>query len=446
MLLEFTVQNYRSFHEQVTLSMAGYGERIHPDHLIKDPKSGINLLRSALVYGANASGKSNLVKAVSFFRDYIIDGRDKDEPINCPPFRFADPQTQTVFGIAVKIDHAYYRYEVAIVKDRVEEERLFKSGAGKEQLMYERLTDEAGIAHLKLGRTFKAQFDLEDRRFLEYVARGTRPNTLFLTESQERNFSELGFFYKWFLEKLWVMTPDFRSSSLELQIREDLDLATFMNRFTRAADMGIAGLEIEEIEIDLGRSPGHESYKMMHHPKDPTGMTYYSNGTGRFTMRGNPAQSVVISELITKHHNPVTGAVLPFDLKDESDGTRRFIDLLPAFYRLSTTPGMVFIIDELGRNLHPDLLAFLCFYHLEQNPNKQAQLVFTTHHPSLLSLKRLRRGEIWFTEKKQDGASDLYSLLEFPNTRYDKDIQAAYRQGRFGATPRIAKHLVAVEA
>lgn len=446
MLLEFSVQNFRSFHEQMTLSMAGYGERIHPEHLVKDPKSGIHLLRSALIYGPNASGKTNLVKALSFLRDYIIDGRDKDEPINCPPFKFADPRTPTAFGIAVKIDNNYFRYEVTIAQDQVKEERFLKSGAGKEQLWYERLTDAAGIAHLKLGKTFKSRFGLEDRRYLDYVARGTRPNMLFLTESQERNFGELAFFYKWFLEKLWVMTPDFRANRLELQIKEDLGLAAFMNRFTQAADIGIASLEIEEIELDLGRSPAHGSHQMLHHPKDPSGMTYYSNGTQRFTMRGNASQGITISELITKHHNPLTGETRPFAMDDESDGTRRFIDLLPAFYRLSTKPGMVFVIDELGRNLHPDLVAFLCFYHLEQNPNKEAQLIFTTHHPSLLSLKRLRRGEIWFTEKNQSGASELYSLLEFPNTRYDKDIQTAYRQGRFGATPRIAKHMVAVEA
>lgn len=402
MLLEFCVKNFLSFQDTVSFNMAGYGERIHPHHLVKG-KGGndVNLLRGALIYGANASGKSNLVKALAFVKDFVIRGREKSEPIGYTPFKFSDPDTWTRFEIAVKTGGAIFRYEITLLHGRVVIETLYRSGAHTERLIFKRTTNEDGIAELELGSRF-AKLSKKEKQFLKFVGRGTRPNVLFLTESVERNAKVFDFLVDWFTHSLLIVTPEDKPINLGAQLLENPDLARFVNKFIGAADTGIKRLDVQQTNIaQTGETPQYQ--------------------------------------ITAQHRQPLGRHEVSFGLNEESDGTRRLIDLLPPFYRLTTTPELVLVIDEMGRNLHPELIAYLVEWYFDINPNSVSQLIFTTHHPSLMDLSRLRRGEIWFTEKGPEGDTDLYSLLEFDNTRYDKDVQTAYRQGRYGAVPRPAQ-------
>ncbi|CAM2008310.1 AAA family ATPase [Acanthopleuribacter pedis] len=405
MLLEFMVKNFLSFEDAASLNMAGYGERIHPHHMVKG-KGGndVNLLRGALIYGANASGKSNLVKALAFVKDFVTRGREKSEPIGYTPYKFSHPDTWTRFEIAVKTKGNIYRYEITLLHGRVLIETLSRSGAHTERLIYKRTTNEEGIAELELGSRF-AKLTKKEKQFITFVARGTRPNVLFLTESVERNVKVFDFMVDWFTDSLLIVTPNDKPTNLGAQLVANPDLARFVNKFIGAADTGISRLNVEPVPgTDPGQHPGETRY-----------------------------------HLTTQHRSQLGHTEHTFELDEESDGTKRLIDLLPAYYKLTTTPELVVVIDEMGRNLHPELIAYLCEWYFDINPNPVSQLIFTTHHPSLMDLSRLRRGEIWFCEKAPDGATELYSLLEFGNTRYDKDVQTAYRQGRYGAVPRPAQ-------
>lgn len=279
----------------------------------------------------------------------------------------------------------------------------------------------------------------QDSNFLQLVARGTRVNQLFLTESIQRNFKPFGAAYRWFAQKLVVIFPETRALGIEFAFQDKNRIAPVFMNLLRTFDTGILGIESHEIPLDgsLVDIPENVQSDLERVVRDDKTNVFIAGPSKmRYAVRRNDGGELVALKLKAKHPLRGSGDSVSFDFSEESDGTQRIVDLLPAMTSLLTEDKVV-IVDEVDRSLHPHVSYALFDMFLKDNPHN-SQLIATTHAENLLTFKLLRKDEIWFVDRDNHGASHLFSLEEF-KPRYDKDILTGYMKGRFGAVPAIRR-------
>lgn len=435
MLIRFSVANFRSFDHETELSMVKGLQRKHPGHIIKAAKSGgSDLLRAAVVYGANAAGKSNLVGAIEFAQKLIVDGTAPGNRIPVVPFKLREEAASKPghfeFELRVGTDEYVYGFEVSAAM--VESEWLYKVVGGTEQMLFERTTKE-GKASVAFGpRALKK----DDQAFAKHVARGTRGNQLYLSECRRQESALFKDVYEWFSTSLVVIFPNSRFVSLEKHT-SNKDFRRRLTHWLSAFDTGIEDIETQEVALDSEQLDISDEVKERIAEDIGTDKAVMlTDGRGkRFRITSNKDGTLSVTKIVTRHQS--TGdSRIRFEMDEESDGTQRLFDLVPALAG-ATSGDTVLFIDELDRSLHPALSRRFISAFLERKRNAVGQLVVTTHESSLLDLDLLRRDEIWFVEKDSSGASTLYSLEEFA-PRYDRDVRRGYLQGRFGAIPILA--------
>lgn len=400
MLISFKVSNFLSFKEETEFSMIAGKERIHPHHVIKGKKNQPNLLRSALIYGANAAGKSNFVKAIGFAKLRIITNASpyltsKNYP-QLSFFKLDQPfDLASKFEFKIIAKNNLYIYSFEDERELVLNEKLIKVENGNETLLFERESDYTGETEFKEVNFLKKK---SDKDFLHFVQRSTRADKLFLTHCAANNVLWVKDIYNWFQNSLEIVFPHTKDLKLEKRIKESADFRNFFLGLVEEAGTGISSINL----VDVTSFMSEWIDDIQGFEKKETVLNLW---------RGNTQ----------------------FSKKEESDGTQRLFDLAFPFYDLaaSETP-KVYIIDELERNLHTNLSYMLLKSYLEQEG--KGQLIATTHDTHLLDLDLLRRDEIWFAEKDEHGATQLYSLYDF-NPRYDKNIEKDYLLGRYGAIP-----------
>lgn len=415
MLIRFKVANFLSFKEETEFSMVAGKERIHPHHVVKGAKNQPNLLRAALLYGANAAGKSNFVKAIDFAKSRILYsgklGDNLGDYIGKNNFFKIDQP----FDLASRFEFEFLAQDITYVysfedeRNLVLNEKLVKIEDGKEVLLFERESDYTGETEFKETSFLKEK---SDKEFLKFVQRSTRADKMFLTHCAENNVLWIKDVYNWFHNSLEIIFPD----TIDFEIKEKLKkynvYGEFLTNILSKAGTGISKVYVEDIKKKVPVHISKDFAKRIFGNKKPTELYVEEEET----------------ELVITHDKNTK-----FFMHEESNGTRRLFDLAFPFYNLATseTP-KVYIIDELERNLHTNLSYMLLKSYLEQTG--KGQLIATTHDTHLLDLELLRKDEIWFAEKDEHGATQLYSLYEF-NPRYDKKIEKEYLTGRFGAIP-----------
>lgn len=439
MLIKFAVSNFLSFKEETTFDMVASNERIHPHHVVRTKsRNQPNLLRMGVVYGANAAGKSNLVKALKFVKNLVVEGRSPEARIPVQRFRL-DPsclREPARFRIEFRINDANYAYSFAIDQQRIHVEELRTITNTSDSLLYARTTSSDGEVQVRFG-SFHTRLNERDRLFLEFIARGTRPNQLFLHETIERNEKRFHPAYHWFQRVLTIIEPATDYPQLAERLGEDDDCRDFLCKVLQTAGTGISAIETEEQTLDTLRELPPEILDFAQEQlADNTSMFFRAPDGERFSIvkRGDEFRVLRLKTV----HGGVGATAVSFDLHEESDGTQRLFDLVPVLHNLTSgTRERVVFVDEIGRSLHPHLTNMIVGMHLDPaNANKSSQLLITTHETNLLDLDILRRDEIWFAEKRRDGSTDLYSLSDF-QPRYDKDIRRDYLVGRYGAIPYI---------
>jgi len=400
MLIQFKVANYRSFGSEVTLSLeAVKAFKENEENVVG--AGGYRLLRSAAIYGANASGKTNLVKAISFMREFVRTSASKNSvaEIDTDPFRL-DNKAQTrpsLFEVSFLIDGGTYRYGFEVTKKEVCTEWLLR-GTGprnKEYLLFKR--DHDGIEVLdgyQEGKGKEAE---------------TRINALFLSTVDQRNGAIAHLIVQWF-ENLSILLGSAeglleRLSATMIHVNK-AGLSERVLAFIRQVDDSIVDLISPDVP-DAGKKPNDESDVMTR---------------------------MLNRQLLIRRARP-DGVSVDFDLeRDESAGTKKLMWL--AFLWLSYLDlGETVFVDEMEARLHPHLTRRLVrlFNSPKTNP-KNAQLVFVTHDTNLLTYGGLRRDQVWFCEKNRAGSTDLYSLAEIKvrkGARFEND----YIGGRYGAIP-----------
>lgn len=443
MLISFTVENFLSFKEPATFSMLASNERIHPHHVVRNKsRSQPNILRMATIYGANASGKSNFVKALSFVQHMVVDGLKAEERIPIKRFRLDAEwrQKPAQFRVEFRVATTSYRYTFSVSPEYVLNEELSILTNASQDILFARKTDVNGEVAVEFGKSLKLKQDEE--RFLSFVARGTRPNQLLLHETIERNTKRFRPAFTWFREKLRIIEPTTMGMPLELPLDIDIKFRDFLADILQVAGTGIDTVRTEEVLPEVLPQSILDDFESLPYKKKI--LLAKSRKGQRFTIT-KQGDSIRVVKTLTVHKDSL-GNDISFEIHEESDGTQRLFDFIPMLYQLThSNQNKVFIIDEISRSLHPHLTKLIVDIFLDSK-NVSNQLIMTTHETNLLDLEILRRDEIWFAEKRADGSSDLYSLADF-DVRYDKNIEGDYLLGRYGAIPFIGSlHQLAINS
>lgn len=443
MLMQFSVENYLSFDKEVTFSMlATGGSEDHPRHLIQDDKrkNGNPLLRVAALYGANASGKSNLIKAISFAQVLVLEGTKSGHAIQIAPFKLRSMAATepSKFSFIFNSKGVIYNYGFVLNAHRILEEWLFATPRSHEVRFFERTTTEENKIKVAFGPSLTGK-SAEQRGFLEFVAKGTRPNQLFLTEAVDRNVESVLPVIEWFRNSLIVIHTETRNVSLEFTAHESKTAAEFMSAFLQDAGAGIDGLTTEELPFDIETLPGMSDMQKREVTTQidnlPEGaFVHIESPEGKFYGLKRGKSGKLVRAVLQLQHRDADGKLIAFGMDEESEGTQRLLHLLPALILLKENEHVI-LIDELDRRLHPLLSRLFLEAIVECNDaTKRGQMIFTTHETNLLDFDLLRRDGVWFVEKDKHGSSHLYSLAEF-KIRPDLKIQKGYLNGRFGAIP-----------
>ena len=417
MLIEFSVGNFRSFKEVVTFSMVAAKiqaqDKEVDDNNTFDVNDKLRLLKSAAIYGANASGKTNLIKALQFMKEFV-QGSSKDtqvdEPIATDTFRLskAKESEPSFFQVVFRVGVTQYRYGFEVNAERIVAEWLFSVPRTKEAKLFER-TLEKGI---EVGEKYPEGKGLEGR---------TRDNALFLSVVAQFNGSVADDIVRWFasFRVISELNTD-RQFASTAGLLENEKYAKDIKAFVQELDLDIQDVFVETREV------GYE-YEWM-----------------RFStkVRATNLPKHIISEIQTVHHRfdqegNISGNVLFDMVNQESDGTKKLIALAGIFVPVLRN-GRILFIDELDARLHPlIILAIIRLFNSKDKNPRNAQLLFTTHDTNLLNKEMFRRDQIWFAEKDRQGATHLYSLVEFGVRNDRSSLEADYIQGRFGAIPFV---------
>lgn len=441
MLLQFAVENYACFADEVLFSMVASPGTEHPRHVLQSEAGRkARVLRVAALYGANAHGKTKLIQALRFVQNLVVRGTKSGSRIPRTAFRL-DKRRQPLpsrFDLLIEYQGVEYSYGFAVDSERVHEEWLFARTGKRERKYFERVTDTKGRVTVEpgfalAGRTRKQQ------QFLEFVAQGTRPNQLFLTEAVDRNVEKLKPLYEWFGEVLTIVSATDALQPLAIRVKQEKDFLDFMSDFLRRAGTGIERVRTDEEPLELDRHlPGaSDSLRERIEADIERGVVVglsVSEGPS-LTFYRNPRGQPVVGRLKTVHLGK-DGSQVSFDFEDESSGTQRLMEILPILADAASGE-RVYVVDELDRKLHPLLSRLFVSSFLEQCGEAQrAQLVFTTHDTHLMDLDLLRRDEVWFFEKDEYGASAIFSMNTL-KVRPDLKIEKGYLNGRFGGIPLI---------
>jgi uncharacterized protein len=442
MLITFRVSNFLSFNEEVELSMQAGQQRNLPSHYISTGtgRNDVNILKTAVIYGANASGKSNLIKAMDFAQKVMLNGIKSETTYNkyfrLDPANINKPST---FEFEFKLDDKIYAYGFSLHLDnkKIQEEWLIELGKTTENPIFERKILPDGQSEFT-----KFNLKLTDKKAItrfEVYKEDILNTQLFLTEISNKDFRDRDLFY---LRRLFVHLTSsivilFPNSQFHGNFLETDSFSKFLKHFTGISGIGAKTLTKDEIAQLYTKN---DDLEKLIEPlaKDRTlSLNLKINDEfQKILIHKNLVDGQLVFHKMLIKHIATDGNPIGFDVEDESDGTRRIMDFIPMFSIVSDFPA-IFVIDEIDRSLHPELTRKILETFLTTTEGIESQLIVSTHESSLLDLNLLRRDEIWFTEKDTNGATKLYSLEEF-KPRHDTELRKAYLTGRFGAIPFIS--------
>lgn len=418
MLVEFTVANFRSIRDAQTFSMEATKLRSSARHRdahegnVFESETKLRLLTAAAIYGANASGKSNLIKGLGFMRGFVLNSSREGlarQAIRVEPFLLTDEteKAPSHFEVVFRIEGRRFRYGFEVDKQRVFSEWLFEMGAKSEKVLFTREEQiiKTSSSNFAEGRGLKTR---------------ARENALFLSVCVQFNGAISGLVSRWF-EQLSIASGlfDHHFGGQSIDDMDDQAKAEEIIAFMKRLDVGINGVVLTKNPMDA------EFIKVL--PAEI--QEQLQSGEG------------MMIEVETLHHKynseGQTIGQVRFDLnKNESDGTQKMFHLAGSLLK-TLREGATMVVDELDARLHPLLTCAIIglFGDRTSNPHG-AQLLFTTHDTNLLSNSLFRRDQIWFAEKDGAQGTNFYSLAEFP-VRYDSDLETAYVRGKFGAIPYL---------
>lgn len=454
MLIQFTASNFLSIDAPVVFSMEASKESQHVERVAESDGVAMRTLQAAAIWGGNASGKSNLCRVLDFAQFLVVKGTRPDAPTGRIPFRLRDGATlepsRFEFRILVEVDgrEKLFDYAFAVTSNEVVEESLVELKSASQRVYFDRKAKTAtSDAHFTLDWWERKVVPDEDRLFARFVAKGTKRNQLFLHEAMDRNLMLLAPIYRWFRDQLVVLEQHDEFHSLKIQESNRQELRDYTVDLLKKADTGIMAMEALEVPLSsVGFSQEMHDDLLATIKEDEGGILFRSPRGERFSVFRKEGE-LMASRLVT-YRKSREGKKVPFETRDESDGTRRLFDLAPVLHDLDA-PGCrrVYVVDELDRSMHTQLTeALLGHYCSTRSKNTRTQFIFTTHDVLLIDQRLLRRDEMWFIERGEHGETLLESLADYKDVRNDKDVRKAYLEGRFSGLPKIKPFIHRAEA
>lgn len=427
MLIDFRVKNFLSFKGAQTLSfVANNRDKSMPEAIIDPQLAGaefarIRLLKGLVIYGANAAGKTNTLGAMGFLKTMVQGSAtdlDEGDPTRVKPFKF-DPNTPnepTEFFVRFIVEGVRYHFSLELNRERILYESLSAFPKGREQVWYARSWDDN-----EQDYTWEPARPTDYRRDANLV-KYTRSNALYLSTAVKFNDEQLRPIYRWFKEKLCLVrlhsdfppiTPDYTGK----QVLADPNRRAQVTRLLLNADLGILSAKASEYQIQADQISGDIPEELMQQLVDKKQIE------------------------IDFGHKGAEGREYPLQWEQESSGTQKlfilsgpWLDILEKGY----TAGL----DEIDSSMHPIMVHALLRMVFSNTTNANgAQLVFTTHNPLLMDADLMRRDQIWFAEKDDEGATYLYPLTDY-KPRKKESLVRGYMAGRYGAVPFIPKDLM----
>lgn len=428
MLANFSVQNFRSIKNKVTLSFEATKTDELEDYYILTPKEGVRLLKLGLIYGANASGKTNLLRSLDFLRDLILEPIGKKTgTFDFKPFLFDEntPKENTIFEVEFFQNTVRYVYYLELNKNSIVLEKLDFYNPNK-ALVFKRITDaEKQLTHIEFGSKIGIKKIQKDTLEANTLWNNTVLGGFLKTNIEAFELSEV---IDWFRNNMKpIIKP---RTDLAAYVSEKVDLNEINKdvilEVLKKADFNISDIIIKTDEQDV--TPDFLNFLSKN-------LSVSQEEIKKIKDKGKVEGMEVSIEHVVNNGNTFE---LPFE--DESAGTQRYYEfggLLDMMIRNQS----VFSIDEFESSLHPDLLKHFLLSFLVNS--KDSQLVATTHLRELLMEKDIFRNDtIWFTEKKEDGSTDLFSLDDFDSSvvRNTSSVYNAYKAGKLGATPNLSDY------
>lgn len=442
MLIRFKVGNFKSFGDVQEISMLAGKVQNKSERVYKDEK--IKLLKYAQIFGANASGKSNMVEALDFFRDTVIDKFPDGYSYLYNKCSSLNKNKTSYFEIEIKIEDKYYAYgfEALLNEGKFTSEWLFELDNKKETIIFSRDI---------LASTYAINTEIKDEELIKrlniYLQDIEKDYSVLFLKNINTNKKEFFETFKealplqnvfdWLRRKLDINYPD-QPVSLYSYFAHKSNINQIVEAI-KAFSTGIIDYKIIEttmdtflknVPIDLKNKILADIEKASSQQKDAE-HNFVLRGDREFFMISIVEGNIKCETIQFEHENSDN----LFLLSEESDGTARILDLLEI---LLNNSNKVFVIDEIDRCLHPQLTRKFIEIFLEYAKGHNTQLIVTTHESRLLDLDLVRRDEIWFIEKSNCGNSKVYSLEEY-NTRFDQRVDKAYLDGRYGGIPIFNK-------
>jgi len=422
MIIEFRVKNHRCFRDEQVLSLVASPDKSLPDNVFEEIK--FRLLRSAAIYGPNASGKSSLIEALGFMQDFVVNSARSQpgDPIDVNPHRLdpASAQEPSLFELTFLFKGNRYQYGFTATRQRVLEEWLYWYPMNKAREWFRREWDAKTE---KPKYVFPSQ-NLKGRK--QEIADEAGENRLFLSWAASRNHEQLLPIHEWFRTVLRELPSrdQLRPVTAHMAVSDE-EMRKAVVQMLRNADFGISDIQITEKKSDesrLGELPQVKDLGEKERSEVIDAVKAEWDSNRRF--------------VVNLTHRGLRDITSSFSLKQESDGTQRFFSLIGPWIE-SFARGYTVFVDEIDASLHPMLTRKLIeLFHDPQWNRNNGQLILTTHDVSLMDSSLFRRDQIWLTEKDADGAAHLYSLSDYKKKpRKVEDWRKGYLAGRYGAVP-----------
>lgn len=449
MLIRFNVKNFLSFSEREDgrseeFSMIAGKVRSKKNHVYCKDK--IKLLKFAAIYGANASGKSNLVKALDYMKKIVLNGLPNAHTEKYCKINEINKKKESYFELEIMLGERYYAYgfEVILNQSKFTSEWLIElTSDNKEKLIFSRdikngvyefgnqLNEKGLIDRLEI---YADDILMDDSALLLSIMNKNKKNFY----QQYENAKIIQDVYLWIEEGLDINYPDLPISDYSYMVKSEKVeevckiISSFGTGITKFKMVDVSPENVlmnlpEKVRQDL-ISDIEAKIVNIKNNKGIDGIGIAMRSSKDFFILFINKDGEIMCKTIKFNHGKEN---ILFDISEESDGTVRLLDLLEI---LLSEEGKTYVIDELDRCLHPSLTYKFVETFLKIAKQKNIQLIVTTHESRLLDFDLLRRDEVWFVNKRESGASDIYSLEEY-NTRFDQKIDKAYLEGRYGGIP-----------
>ncbi|MDD3078455.1 MAG: ATP-binding protein [Paludibacter sp.] len=428
MIQELKITNFLSFKEEVTFSFEATKDTTFEDYQIVEVAPGVRLLRFAMIYGANASGKSNLLYAIQFLRDFWFDVKKNiNDETETVPFKLdkATPTQPSVFSLKFYVEGVKYWYYLELDEHKVINEKLYFYNSVQPTLLFDRgVESNISVVNfnssvVKISSVAKEEINIKCLPNMSFFAARNQVNVLLPRIDAARDWMKQ--------QTLPVIAPKTNMFEFaEEEIQKNKKLKSYILEFIKEADFNITAIDTriekqnippEFIDVFLKSEKISEDQKEQ--LRTDNSLTNIRTDFEHTVINDRGVEKYIISEGL------------------QSDGTRQITGLEAGIFTALQKDALL-IVDEIEASLHPQLVFYVLKNFLEQKGNR-AQLLITTHYDPLLNEvdELFRKDSVWFTEKNQAGATELYSLVEFSGLNRISSLQKAYRQGRFGAIPQI---------